>query len=175
MRWPIVLLASVVATVAFADAPPPLQPRDLGMLVAQHRANGRAIALAHLAGAHGSPRLRVLGCLIERELGFIDGQVVALGREHGTEIVSPEDAWDRAAQDRMFRIAKLQGLAFDRALLAALGDELQLDLDWLDSFDAERGTPLDGSLATLFATMRPSFVRYRAEIDWLARLARPVG
>jgi hypothetical protein len=170
MRWPVVLVATVIATVAFADEPMRMQPGDLGSLIAQHRADARAIALARLAAAHGNPRIRVLGRHIVHELGFADAQVIALARQHGVVVDPRERARDRVAQDRLFRVAALDGLAFDRAVLAALDDELALDLEWLD---AHRSEPRDGTLVTLLATMQPSFVRYRAEVDWVAQLVRP--
>jgi hypothetical protein len=170
MRWSIVIPACVVATVAVADVASPLSPSDIGALVLEHRANQRAIALAQLAEAHGSHRLRVLGRHIARELGFVDGQVLALAHQRGASLDATTDGHTRSARDRLARIAKLDGLAFDRAVLAALGDELVLDLDWLDS---TRGRPHDGALTTLLATMRPLFGRYHAEVGWLGAIMRP--
>jgi hypothetical protein len=170
MRWSVVIPACVIATVALADGAPPLLPSDIGALVLEHRANERAIALGRLAEAHGSARLRVLGTHLAGELGFVDGQVVGLARQRGASLDPPQDAHGRSARDRLTRIARLDGLAFDRAVLAALREELELDLDWLD---AARHRPQDGELATLLATMRPLFARYRAEVGWLGAILRP--
>ena len=172
MRWSIFLCACAIASVAVADVPRPLQPPDLGALILQHRANERAIALGRLAGVHGSERVRVLGRHIASELGFVDRQVLALARAGGGSMMTPEDAHDRAAENRLVIIAKLDGLAFDRAVIAALGDELQLDLEWMDS---TRIAPHDGTVLTLLATIRPSLASYRAEIDWLDRVMRPAS
>jgi hypothetical protein len=164
----LVLWACAVATTASAAPASPLAPADLGALVMQHRANERAIGLAMLGATHGSPGLRVLGRHIARELAFIDGQVVALIHARGT--AQPVSAHNRSAEDRLFRLAKLDGLAFDRALLSALQDELQGDVEWLD---AAALAPRDGSLLTLLATVRPALVRQRAQVEWLGRALRP--
>ena len=171
MRWSILLPACAIATVAFAQDVTPLPAREAVVLAAEHHANQRAIALGALAAEAGSARIRTFGRDVARDLRFADDQVVAYARLHGTnlELADPQEHF---AEDRLVRIAKLDGLAFDRAVLDALADELGRDLTWIDD---RRQEPLTGDLLTLFATMRPSFARYQGEAQWLGRRFRPAS
>ncbi|HTR51591.1 MAG TPA: DUF4142 domain-containing protein [Kofleriaceae bacterium] len=166
MRWPVVLATCAAATVAVAQ---PLAPQDAVVVVAEHHAIQRELALADLA-QHGSERVAELGRHLGRDLGFADDQVATFAHMRGVSLDTPPDAWDRAAADRLQRLARLDGVAFDREVLAAIDGDLGRHLDWLDSLAHERR---DGQLMTLLATMKPTLARYQGQAAWLQRRFRP--
>lgn len=174
MRRSILLCTCAVATVAAArPAARPLAARDVAVLVNEHHANERAIALGRLAATNGgSDAVRALGRHIVRDLGFADQQVVSLAQLRGADLLSPPDAWDRTAADVRTHLASLEGLAFDRAALAALSDELGRHLSFID---LTRAGPHDGEVLTLLATMRPTLARYQAEADFIGHGMRPAS
>ena len=171
MRWMIVTCACAAATVAAAQpAAAPLPRNDVQILVDEHHADQRAIALAQLAAARASPPIAALGRHILRDTRFADDQVSALARLRGARLQAPPSVLDQMAADHLQHLAALHGRAFDRAVLAAIEHELGDDLDRIT---ATLGGPHDGDVGTLLATMRPMLVRYQAEAGWLARSLAP--
>lgn len=171
MRWTIVLSTCALATIASAQVGGPRLPaQDVVVLTDEHHADQRAMALARLAAERGSEPVRTLGRHILRDAGFADQQVLALARARGADLLSPPDAWDRMAADERDRLARLDGLAFDREVVQELADELGRHLDRID---VVRAGPHDGQVLTLVATMRPMLARYQAETGWIARGLRP--
>ena len=173
-RLAILFSTCAVATVAAAQPTGrPLPARDVAVLVNEHHADERAIALGRLAATNGgSDAVRALGRHIVRDLGFADQQVVSLAQLRGADLLSPPDAWDRTAADVRTHLASLEGLAFDRAVLSAISDELGRHLAFID---LTRASPHDGDVLTLLATMRPTLVRYQAEADFMGRGMRPAS
>jgi putative membrane protein len=172
MRWFAALSTCAMATVAVAQpAGRRLPARDVVVLIAEHHADQRAIALGRLAASNGTTDgVRALGRHVVRDLGFADQQVRSLAQQRDADLASPPDAWDRTAADVREHVASLEGLAFDRAVLAAISDELGRHLAFID---ATRGSPHTGDLLTLLATMRPTLARYQAEADFIGRGMRP--
>jgi hypothetical protein len=166
MRWSIPFALCAMVTVASAHS---LRPQDGVVVVDEHHAIQREIALGRLA-QHGSDRIAELGRHLVRDMGYADDQVQAFARMRHADLISPPDLWDHALDERLAAIAQLDGAAFDRAILAALDDQLGHDLAWIDSLgNAGR----DGDLVTLLATMRPTLARYQGQAAWLARRFRP--
>ena len=167
MRWSFALTLPLVCGLATgAVAQPAAIPQANTVLTDEHHALGREAALARLA-QHGSQRVAELGGQLGRDMAFSDDQVTSVAKRVGTNLASSSDANDLVARGDRDRISHLTGPAFDRAVVAAIRDQLTADLAWIDGLT---GTVADDRVVDLLATMRPMLLHYQAAAAALANV-----
>jgi len=168
-----VAILGILAIAGTAAAQAPADP-DTGVMLREHRAHTRAIALGLLAEARGSDPVRALGRRITRDAMLADEQLSALARQLGLVSFDGPPSPDQVVEDRIARdviagLARLSGIDFDRAVLASLGLAIDRELAWIES--VRRG-PHDPPVLAYLGSLRPMLARERAEAGWLARQRR---